>query len=116
MNNNQSGKFAEFLARMFLRLKGYHICAANYITGRGTTAGEIDIIAVRGKTLIFVEVKKRSTLENAAYAVTPKQQKRLRTAEAGYLASHPRYKDFDIRFDAVLIVLPFRLTHIPNAF
>ena len=107
-----SGKSGEEKACNYIKSKKYKILERNY----RCLYGEIDIIAVRGKTLIFVEVKKRSTLENAAYAVTPKQQKRLRTAAAGFLASHPRYKDFDIRFDAVLIVLPFRLTHIPNAF
>ena len=57
MNNNNSGKLAEFLARMLMRCKGYRIICGNYVTGKGTRAGEIDFIARRGKTIAFVEVK-----------------------------------------------------------
>ena len=77
MNNYRSGKWAEFLARLYLRLHGYRIVARNIIVGRGTTAGEIDIIACKHKCLVFVEVKKRRTLDEAAYAITLKQRQRL---------------------------------------
>ena len=50
------GKLAEFWARLWLRCHGYRILAANYRTGRGTHAGEIDIIAQKGDTIHFVEV------------------------------------------------------------
>ena len=66
MKANNDGKAAEFLARLYLRCKGYHIIAANVITGKGTNAGEIDIIARRRKLIIFAEVKKRRTIEKAA--------------------------------------------------
>ena len=46
MNNYRSGKWAEFLARLYLWLQGYQIVAKNIIVGRGTTAGEIDIIEI----------------------------------------------------------------------
>ncbi len=68
---------------MLFRCKGYRVIAANYVTGRGTRAGEVDFIAVRGKTVVFVEVKQRSSLEKAAEAVLSRQQKRIwRGAEA----------------------------------
>lgn len=57
MNNYHSGHRAEFLARLLFRLKGYRILAANYVSGRGTHAGEVDFIAKRGNVLVFVEVK-----------------------------------------------------------
>ena len=66
MNNYHSGHRAEFLARLLFRLKGYRILAANYVSGRGTHAGEVDFIAKRGNVLVFVEVKKRTTLDKAA--------------------------------------------------
>ena len=45
MNNNLSGKISELLARSMFRLKGYKILAKNYVTGKGTHAGEVDFIA-----------------------------------------------------------------------
>lgn len=116
MNNNFSGRLAEAVARWYFRLHGWHIVAANYLTGRGTTAGEIDFIAAKDKTLVFVEVKKRQDISAAAYAVRPRQQQRIRTAAANFLAKHPRYQEYDVRFDAVLIAFPFSLCHLPNAF
>ena len=47
MNNYHSGHRAEFLARLLFRLKGYRILAANYVSGRGTHAGEVDFVAKR---------------------------------------------------------------------
>ena len=113
---NNQGKHAEFLARIYLRLKGYRIIDYNYITGRGTHAGEIDIIALRGRTLIFAEVKKRSTIDNAAYALLAKQRQRIKRAAEAYLKRHPKYSNHNIRFDVILIKLPLTIKHIPNAF
>lgn len=116
MNNYHSGHWAEFLALAYLRLHGWRKVAANYVTGRGTGAGEIDLIVTRGHTLVFVEVKKRSSLENAAYAIEPRQQARIRRAAEAFLASHSQYAGFDVRFDAVLVKLPLHISHIVDAF
>ncbi len=116
MNSNFSGHLAEFLARQLFRLKGYRIVCKNYVTGKGTSAGEIDFIAVRFKNIVFVEVKKRRDKEMAAYAVKPTQQKRIRTAAENFLAKHPAYWDYDVRFDVVLICFPHYFRHIQNAF
>ena len=56
--NYAIGHFAETLAIWYLRLKGYHLVARNFIVKRGTGAGEIDLIMTKGKTIIFFEVKK----------------------------------------------------------
>ncbi len=114
MNKKRKGNFAEFSARLYLRLKGYQIVEKNYITGRGTTAGEIDIIARKKNTIIFVEVKERKTLEDALYAIKPQQKKRILNAAKFYLAKHPFYQKFDVRFDAVFVSF-FRIYHIQNA-
>jgi putative endonuclease len=111
-----SGKAAEFLALNYLRCHGYHLVEKNYITGRGTGAGEVDIIVTKGSVLVFVEVKKRHDLATAAYSILPKQQQRIRRAAENFAATHPQYAAFDIRFDAVLIQSPITIQHIPNAF
>ena len=116
MADKNQGKFAEFIALQYLRLKGYSLVACNYTTGRGTGAGEIDIIIKNQNTLVFIEVKKRQTLTDAAYAIQPKQQQRIRRGAEAFLASHPEYYDFNIRFDAILVESPFKIKHIENAF
>ena len=115
MNSYIRGKYAEFLARAYMRLHGFRVIAQNYVTGCGTTAGEIDFVAKRGKLLVFVEVKQRTTLENAAYAISPTQRQRLIRGAKCFVRSHPQYSDFELRFDAVFIALPFSICHIPNA-
>ena len=113
--NYHSGRLAEFCARLWLRCKGYRIIAVNYKTGRGTKAGEIDFIACRGKTLVFAEVKKRRTLDNAAYSILPAQQKRIVRGAEAFLQKYPQYRDYRMRFDAVLVSFPLRIRHIENA-
>ena len=116
-NNNsyKSGKIAEFVARNYLRLTGFRILAQNYITGRGTNAGEVDIIAARANLLVFVEVKKRSDLNKAAYAVSNRQQQRIIRGAEAFLQKNPQYAGYDCRFDAVLISFPLQIEHIKNA-
>lgn len=115
MNNYHSGHFAETLALNFLRLKGYSLVAKNYVTGKGTSAGEIDLIVRKGQTIAFVEVKKRQSIEEAAYAILPHQQQRIIRAAEAFVARNPQYQNYDFRFDAVLIKLPLSIQHLENA-
>ena len=116
MKNNIAGHIGEFMARNYMRLRGYRIVARNVITGKGTHSGEIDFIACRGNTLVFVEVKKRTDLETAAYAINETQQRRIRNGAAVFLQKNPRFSEYNVRFDAVLIAFPCQIKHIPNAF
>ena len=113
--NYKNGHFAEKIALWFLRLKGYHLVEMNYTTGRGTGAGEIDLIMTRGKTLVFVEVKKRQNLITSAEAITRKNRQRVRKGAEAFLQKHPRYQSYAIRFDAVLFENNFWPHHISNA-
>lgn len=115
MNFNPDGKMAEFMARMYMRCHGYHILEKNYITGKGTNAGEIDFIAKRKHTVVFVEVKKRKTLEAAAYAISELQKQRILRGASAYLSNNDNLQNYNVRFDAILIEPPFHLQHIKNA-
>jgi len=53
------GLFAETVAALLLRLKGHRILARRY----RTPVGEIDLVALKGKRLAFVEVKRRRSFE-----------------------------------------------------
>jgi putative endonuclease len=73
-------------------------------------------VARRRKTLAFVEVKARARDDDAAEAVTARQQRRIIAAARYWLTSHPGDNTRDIRFDVVLVV-PGRIPrHIPAAF
>lgn len=100
------GLSAERLAAWLLRLKGYRILARRHT--RGTA--ELDLIARRGRTLVFVEVKARGTLDAGMAAVSPQQRRRILRAAEGFLAASPEHRGCDIRFD-VIVVPPGRLPH-----
>ncbi len=102
---------AERVAIILLRLKFYSILARRYRI-RG---GEIDIIARRGDTIAFVEVKARSSLEEARSAITPAKRRRLSRAARVWLAANPYAAGFTLRGDAVFVA-PWRLPrHLPAA-
>jgi putative endonuclease len=108
----RTGVSAEGCAAVFLMAKGYRILARRY----RTPYGEIDIVARRRNLLAFVEVKARASLDDAAYAVTPRQQARIIDAAQGWLMAHPEHAEFELRFDAMLIA-PRRLPrHLLAAF
>ena len=92
------GHRAETLAAWLLRLKGYRVLARRY----KTPAGEIDLIARRGRTVAFVEVKERPDEVAALEAVTPASRKRIARAAALWVSRHPAAANLDLRFDVVL--------------
>ena len=104
------GRIAEALAAAALMAKGY------FILGRRvkTRAGEIDIIAVRGKRLAFVEVKRRATREGAEASIGARQATRIRHAADHWLAPRPRYHGHEQGFDLILLVPGCWPRHIPN--
>ncbi|MBI2233897.1 MAG: YraN family protein [Micavibrio aeruginosavorus] len=111
MTSYKTGLQAEFLAVIFLRLKGYRILAQRC----KTPLGEIDLIARRGKTLVFVEVKTRGTIAAALESVSARQAGRIVRAAQCWLASR-NAAGMDLRFDVIAIEFPFKIKHIESAF
>src|ERR1700745_3234790 len=108
----RTGLSAEGRAAVFLMAKGYRILAKRFRTPHG----EIDLVARKRNLIAFIEVKARASLDDAAYAVTPRQQARIIDAAQGWLMAHPEHAEFELRFDAVLIA-PRRLPrHLLAAF
>ena len=96
-------------------MKGWWPVKMNYVVGRGTGAGEVDLILVRGKTLIFVEVKYRPTLVQAMEAITVQNQIRVAKSSAVFLQKNPKYKDYQVRYDAILLAPKKWPKHLQNA-
>jgi putative endonuclease len=106
------GLSAESRAAAYLIAKGYRIVARRW----RSAVGEVDIVARRRKTLVFVEVKARPRLDDAAEAVIVRQQRRIIAAAEAWLAAHPDDVGCDIRFDAVLVAPKSLPRHIEGAF
>jgi putative endonuclease len=105
------GRFAESLAAMWLRLRGYRIVGRNVrVAGR-----EVDVVARRGRTLVVCEVKARRSVSRGApaEAIDLRKQRRLREAGEVLLAVHDGVER--LRFD-VIAVDGLRVTHFPAAF
>ncbi len=109
--NHASGLRAETFAALWLMLQFYRIIGRRV----KTRAGEIDLIARRGRQLVFVEVKARAHAGDAAEALGGNQRERLARAAALYVASRPAFHDFDMRFDVILIVPKRWPRHIRDA-
>lgn len=95
----RGGRRAETLAAWWLRLKGWRIIA---IRAR-TPVGEVDLIARRGRTLAFVEVKARATADDAGFALDDYRLRRVARAAEALAARHARHGD-TIRIDAIFVV------------
>ena len=97
----QIGLYSEFLARWFLRFHGYRILKSRYVTGKKTGRAEIDIIAQKKNTIVFVEVKARQNIPAAWDAITSTQSIRLRRAAETFLVN--THWMGDARFDVIVV-------------
>lgn len=91
----REGRRAETLASIWMRLCGYRLVKKRY----RTTRGEIDLIARRGKILVFIEVKYRENHTDALHAITPKQCQRFYAAASAFISREPHFAHCDMRFD-----------------
>lgn len=106
----RQGHSAEWIAAVWLMLKGYQILAFR-LKGRG---GEIDILARRGRTLAVVEVKRRQTIEAAILALGPEQHGRLAVAGAAVARGRPSLRGLTLRIDMVALAPGRFPRHLPG--
>ncbi len=116
------GQLTEFLAAVFLRLRGLRIIRKNYICPRG----EVDLVALHrenshAQTLVFVEVRYRSSEQYGSPAASIDEAKRIRLIKSAefFLSAFKEYADLPVRFDAVLLTRSVRrppVTWIKDAF
>ena len=112
MNRRETWTKGEVAAKRFLEEKGYKILAENY-AGR---MGEIDIIALQGDTVVFVEVKARETTAfgQPIESVTPQKVRKIALTAQQFLVQK-RMLARSVRFD-VIEVLYGEIRHTENAF
>jgi putative endonuclease len=112
------GDRGEDAAAQFLKRQGYHILAR----GLDSRLGELDIVAVDGRTVVFVEVKTRRSDEagDPAEAIDQRKEQRMTQAALGYLKAN-RLLEYASRFDVVAVTWPVdarrpTIEHYKNAF
>jgi putative endonuclease len=100
-------------AALHYLLRGYRILGVNVRAGRN----ELDLVARRGRMLVFCEVKEKRVAGFGApeEMVGPEKQRRVRRAAETWLAGHPELDGCDVRFD-VVAVSPGRVERIADAF
>ena len=102
MNENNTGLEAEKIAATFLVNHGLKLLVQNY----HCRFGEIDLVMTDAKTLVFVEVKLRSSNQfgGAAASITQQKQKKLILTAQHYLQQHVKNQSqIACRFDAILM-------------
>jgi putative endonuclease len=107
------GKKGEERAVQALEAAGMNIIARNFRSPKG----EIDIIALDGQILAFIEVKAWSVfgIENLTYSLSPKKQNRIIETAKYFLSIYRQYYGRAMRFDVVFVTKE-TVTHLASAF
>ncbi len=108
----QRGRWAEYAAEAMFRVKGYAILGRRV----RTPMGEIDLIAARGDTVAFAEVKARVDRSVALSAVTPHQARRIVNAARYWISRNRPAANRNCRFDIVTVNPYLWPRHLANAF
>ena len=103
------GRTAETIACWYLRLHGWRILARR----ARVRGGEVDIVARRGRTVAFVEVKARATDDAAGLSLDEYRLRRVAAAAEVLAQRYARAGD-DIRIDALFVVPRRWPRHLPN--
>lgn len=114
MNTQRTGRTGEALAARFLRQRGYEILDSNWRCDRG----ELDIVARKAATYVFVEVRARrqANTGEAFASITPRKQQRLLAAVWAWLEAHEAMTA-DWRVDVIAVALAERphIEHVEDA-
>jgi putative endonuclease len=115
MNRRRRGLVGESHAESFLKKLNYQILARNF----RSLKGEIDIVALDGRTVVFTEVKTWNSLSTDAleYSLNGIKQRRILNAAHSYLLQNPDFRDYAVRFDVILLTERMKkILHLQNAF
>ena len=116
MDKKTIGQSGEQAAVVFLKSKGFRIIQTNY----RVAGAEVDIIAITGRILCFIEVKTRKSGDFGlpeAFVTRAKQRKIIRAAK--FFSSRKPYREHLIRFDVISIISDengMAFDHLENAF
>lgn len=106
------GRWAETLAALYLRAQFFSIAAQRV----KSPVGEVDLIARRGKLVVFVEVKARARQADLATALESVNTRRIVRAAQHFLSRHPELAGYDMRFDVIFLAPWTWPRHVKDAF
>ncbi len=112
---HEKGVRGEGIAAQFLTGKGYRVVARNYRSRRG----EVDIVACKEDTIVFVEVKSWDALsaDSLEHSLSAAKRRRILDTARWFLYTHPEHRDRQVRFDLIFVHgSPPRLRHLEGAF
>ena len=116
---NRFGQSGELKAKEYLEKSNLKFIRSNYRFDRA----EIDLIFTdeESKTLVFVEVKTRSSMNfgDPLEAVNALKQNQIRKAAMGFVSENDQYSGYDMRLDVVTVIKSndkTEIRHYPNAF
>jgi putative endonuclease len=119
LNRSGAGREGESRAAAYLEASGLRIIARNV----RSRIGEVDLIALDGETIVFIEVKTWSTytFDSLSYGMNSKKQRRIIETAKYFLSVHREYNSMAVRFDVVFIspaakAASGELTHLKAAF
>ena len=116
MKKKEEGSIGEALAEKYSKNKGYKILGRNFFS----PFGELDLIALDGDVVVFVEVKTRSSkaFGSPIEAITPTKQRNMTKTASYFLQKNNLFDKVKTRFDGVSImfsnVLDYEIEHIEN--
>ncbi|AAZ68108.1 YraN family protein [Ehrlichia canis] len=106
---NMIGYLGEVIIIWILKCKRYHIIKHRY----KCTLGEVDIIAFKNQTLVFIEVK--TSILRSEIPITYKQQQSIIRVAKHFITYYTKFEKYNIRFDLYFLSLSKGLIHITNA-
>lgn len=114
IRNVDKGRLGEATAAAYLEAEGWTILARNW----RCPAGELDIVALRGEDLAFVEVKTVDAYgpESASRLLGPSKRRHIVESSKYFLALKREYNRMRPRYDVILVRGSAVCRHIPQAF
>lgn len=115
VNTRKKGTAGEEYAASVLEKEGYSIIAKNY----RSKSGEIDIVAVDGESIVFIEVKSWRVyqLDDLAYVIGREKRRRIIETSMVFLSKHREYSNYAVRYDVVFLDgQKNRAEHLYNVF
>jgi putative endonuclease len=120
VNTSARGRQGEDEAVRFLENAGIRVIERNF----RTEGGEIDIIALDGETIVFIEVKSWTGygIENLEFSISEKKQHKIIETAKFFLSKYRKYKGMAVRFDVIFIARSSKQhqqalpTHLVSAF
>jgi putative endonuclease len=103
------GLIAELFSSLYLQCKLYTIISRRF----KSPFGEIDIIAKKGNSIIFIEIKARKDTSLMDF-ISKRQQQRINQAAQYFLLKNKKYQAHNLRFDAIIMNRYFWPKHFKN--